>query len=191
ILLRLTITNRGSEEGAIHVLPHVWFRNTWSWAATGAKPSLERAGDGVVVTHEKLGVYAVQFERPDDIKFCENESNVERLFASEPTGRLYKDGLNDYVVHGLAKAVDSRKGTKAAGLYRRTIGAGASATIRVRLISGPAKAAAFADFDRVFDQRKAEADSFYAGLQSKVQDEDLRRIQRQAFAGILWSKQLF
>ena len=191
VLLRLTVTNRGSEEAAIHVLPQVWFRNTWSWAADSAKPSLERAGDSVVVTHATLGVHAVQFERPDDIKFCENESNVERLFACEPTGRLYKDGLNDYVVHGLDKAVNSHKGTKAAGIYRRTIAAGASTTIRVRLSSGLAKPAAFTDFDRLFDQRKSEADAFYAGLQGKVQDEDLRRIQRQAFAGILWSKQFF
>jgi hypothetical protein len=191
VLLRLTVTNRGPEEAAIHVLPQVWFRNTWSWAADSVKPSLERAGDSVVVTHRTLGVHAVQFERPDDIKFCENESNVEKLFGSAPTGRLYKDGLNDYVVHGLEKAVDPHTGTKAAGIYRRTIAAGASTTIRVRLSSGLARAAAFTDFDRVFGQRKSEADAFYAGLQSKVRDDDLRRIQRQAFAGILWSKQFF
>jgi hypothetical protein len=191
ILLRLTVTNRGSEEAAIHVLPQLWFRNTWSLAAGNAKPSLERVGDAVIATHEELGIYAVQFERPDDIKFCENESNVERLFASAPTGRLYKDGLNDYVVHGQEKAVDSRKGTKGAGIYRRTIAAGASATIRVRLSSGPATASPFADFEQVFAQRKSEADAFYAGLQGNVRDEDLRRIQRQAYAGILWSKQFF
>jgi hypothetical protein len=191
ILLRLTVTNRGPEEASIHVLPQVWFRNTWSWAAGSAKPSLERAGDAVIATHEELGIYAVQFERPDDIKFCENESNVERLFASAPTGRLYKDGFNDYVVHGQKKAVDAERGTKAAGLYRRTVAAGASTTIRVRLSFGPAKASPFADFDRIVGQRKSEADAFYAGLQSNVKDEDLRRIQRQAYAGILWSKQFF
>jgi hypothetical protein len=191
ILLRLTVTNRGPEEATIHVLPQVWFRNTWSWATGSAKPSIERAGDAVIATHEQLGVYALQFERPDDIKFCENESNVERLFASEPTGGLYKDGLNDYVVHGHEHAVDDRRGTKAAGLYRRTVAAGGSTTIRVRLSLGPGKASPFTDFDRIVDLRKSEADAFYGGLQSKVQDEDLRRIQRQAYAGILWSKQFF
>jgi hypothetical protein len=190
VLLRLTITNRGDEAAAIHVLPQVWFRNTWSWA-DGARPSLDRAGDAVLASHGQLGVYAVQFERPDDIKFCENESNVERLFGSAPTGHLYKDGLNDYVVRGREPAVDSRKGTKAAGLYRRTIAAGASTTIRVRLSAGPVKPSPFADFDQIFDQRKSEADAFYAELQSNVPDEDLRRIQRQAYAGILWSKQFF
>ena len=191
ILLRVTLHNRGPEEAAIHVLPHVWFRNSWSWAAPSAKPSLARAADAVVVAHEQLGVYTVQFERPDDIKFCENESNVERLFAAAPTGRLYKDGLHDYVVKGLEKAVDARGGTKAAGIYRRKVAARASTTIRVRLSTGPAGPAPFADFDHVFDRRKSEADVFYAELQKKVQDEDLRRIQRQAFAGILWSKQFF
>jgi hypothetical protein len=191
ILLRITVTNRGPEEAAIHVLPHVWFRNCWSWVSASAKPSLERAADGVVATHEQLGVYTVQFDRPDDIKFCENESNVERHFAGAPTGRPYKDGLDDYVVKGLETAVDAHKGTKAAGIYRRAVAAGASTSIRVRLSPGPASAAPFADFDDVFERRKSEADAFYAELQEKVEDEDLRRIQRQAFAGILWSKQFF
>ena len=191
ILLRITVTNRGPEEAAIHVLPQVWFRNTWSWAAGRAKPVLERAGDAVIATHEKLGAHAVHFEQPDDIKFCENESNVERLFAAAPTGRRYKDGLNDYLVAGREKAVDSQSGTKAAGLYRRTIAAGGCVTIRVRLSAGPTTASPFADFEQVFVQRKAEADAFYGALQANVEDEDLRRIQRQAYAGILWSKQFF
>jgi hypothetical protein len=191
ILLRLTVTNRGPDAAAIHVLPHVWFRNTWSWTADSPKPSLERLGDDVVLTHEKLGVYAIQFDKPDEIKFCENQTNVEKLYGCEKTGHLYKDGLHDYVVKGHASAVDSDKGTKAAGIYRRTIAAGASTTIRVRLSLGPPKPAPFADFEQIFGLRKSEADAFYAGLQSKVQDEDLRRIQRQAFAGVLWSKQFF
>jgi hypothetical protein len=191
ILLRITVTNRGPEEAAIHVLPHVWFRNSWSWAPGSAKPSLERSGECVVVTHEMLGAHTVQFERPDDIRFCENESNVERVFAGAPTGRLYKDGFHDYLVKGNDKAVDPHRGTKAAGIYRRTVAAGASTTIRVRFSQGAAVASPFADFDQVFEQRKSEADAFYAQLQSNVQDEDLRRIQRQAYAGILWSKQFF
>jgi len=191
ILLRLTIHNRGPEEAVIHVLPQVWFRNTWSWFTDRPKPALERAGDNVVVNHEKLGVHAVQFDRPDEIKFCENETNVALLFGARESGPLYKDGLHDYVVKGRQDAVDSSRGTKAAGIYRRAVAAGASTTVRVRLSAGTAKAAPFADFDRIFSLRKSEADAFYAGLQSTVPDEDLRRIQRQAFAGILWSKQYF
>jgi hypothetical protein len=192
ILLQLTINNRGPDEAAIHVLPQVWFRNTWSWVADGPKPSLERAGDDVVVVkHEKLGAYAIHFDRPDEIKFCENETNVAKLYGSEETGHLYKDGFHDYLVGGHKHAVGSHKGTKAAGIYRRTVAAGDSTTIRVRLSLGPPKPAPFADFEQIFGLRKSEADAFYAELQSKVLDEDLRRIQRQAFAGILWSKQYF
>jgi hypothetical protein len=191
ILLRLTISNRGPDEAAIHVLPQVWFRNTWSWVTDGPKPSLERAGDDVVVKHETLGAYAIHFDGPDEIKFCENETNVAKLYGSEETGHLYKDGFHDYLVGGRKHAVGSHKGTKAAGIYRRTVAAGDSTTIRVRLSLGSPKPAPFADFEQIFGLRKSEADAFYAELQSKVLDEDLRRIQRQAFAGVLWSKQYF
>jgi hypothetical protein len=191
ILLQLTINNRGPDEAAIHVLPQVWFRNTWSWVTDGPKPSLERAGDDVVVKHEKLGAYAIHFDRPDEIKFCENETNVAKLYGSEETGHLYKDGFHDYLVGGHKHAVGSHKGTKAAGIYRRTVAAGDSTTIRVRLSLGPPQPAPFADFEQIFGLRKSEADAFYAELQAKVLDEDLRRIQRQAFAGVLWSKQYF
>ena len=191
ILLRLTISNRGPDEAAIHVLPQVWFRNTWSWVTDGPKPSLERAGDDVVVNHETLGAYVIHFDGPDEIKFCENETNVAKLFGSEETGHLCKDGFHDYLVAGRKDAVGSHKGTKAAGIYRRTIAAGDSITIRVRLSPGLPKPAPFADFEQIFGLRKSEADAFYAELQGKVLDEDLRRIQRQAFAGVLWSKQYF
>jgi hypothetical protein len=191
ILLRLTIHNRGPDEAAIHVLPQAWFRNSWSWGTEKPKPSLERAGDDVVVKHEKLGAYAIHFDGPDEIKFCENETNVAKLYGSEETGHLYKDGFHDYLVGGRKHAVGSHKGTKAAGIYRRTVAAGASTIIRVRLSPGPPKPAPFADFEQIFGLRKSEADAFYAELQGKVLDEDLRRIQRQAFAGVLWSKQYF
>ncbi len=191
ILLRVTVTNRGPEEAAIHVLPQVWFRNTWSWFTDRPKPSLERSANDVMVRHEMLGACTVHFDGPDEIRFCENETNVARLYGCEHAGRLYKDGFNDYLVGGSRDAVGSHKGTKAAGIYRRTVAPGDSTTIRVRLCPGPPGSAPFDDFDRIFGLRKSEADAFYAGLQSKVQDEDLRRIQRQAFAGILWSKQYF
>jgi hypothetical protein len=191
ILLRLTVTNRGPDAADIHVLPQVWFRNSWSWFTDRPKPSLERVDDDVVVKHETLGAYAIHFEEPDEIRFCENETNLPKLFGAQETGHLYKDGFNVYVVEGAKDAVSSHKGTKAAGIYKRTVAAGASVTIRARLSLGPPKPAPFAHFDRIFAERKSEADAFYAGLQSKVVDEDLRRIQRQAFAGILWSKQFF
>lgn len=192
ILMRLTIHNRGPEEAAIHVLPSVWFRNTWSWFTGGQRPSLELVENDVVIKHGKLGAYALHFDKPDEVKFCENDTNTAKLYGSEDSGHLSKDGFHDYILTGNRNAVDSSKGTKAAGIYRRSIPSGDSATIRVRLCQDRSKSTApFADFDRIVDLRKAEADDFYAKLQGNVSDEDLRRIQRQAFAGILWSKQYF
>jgi hypothetical protein len=191
ILLRLTINNRGPEDAAIHVLPCVWFRNTWSWADNGPKPSLDRVGEHVALSHESLGYFTVYFDGADEIKFCENETNVAKLFGGDDPGRLYKDGINEYVVNGNRNAVDDRKGTKAAGIFRRTVVAGGAETVRVRLSRGGPIRAPFAEFERVFALRQVEANAFYAALQAKVIDEDLRLIQRQAFAGILWSKQFF
>jgi hypothetical protein len=191
ILLRLTITNRGPDEAAITVLPQVWFRNTWSWFSDARKPSLRREGDGVRIEHERLAAYVVHFDGPDEVTFCENETNVVKLYGSPGTGRPYKDGFHDYVVNGRKDAVDSTQGTKAVGIYRRKIAPGAATTVRVRLSAGHAQAAPFADFDGILAARKSEADVYYADLQAKVVDEDLRRIQRQAFAGILWSKQFY
>ena len=190
ILMRVTISNRGPEASEIHLLPQIWFRNTWAWFTEGKKPRLARSGQDVVVDHAKLGTYTVHLEAPDEIQFCENETNAAKLFGAEVRG-LYKDGLHDYLIAGNRKAVSSFGGTKAAGIYKRTIPSGGSASIRVRLSPGQPKPAPFADFDRILELRKSEADSFYAALQSNVRDEDLRRIQRQAFAGVLWSKQYF
>ena len=191
ILLRLTISNRGPEDAAVHVLPQVWFRNTWSWFVDGRKPLLERMGDGIVVNHQKLGTCAVHFEGPDDIKFCENDTNVARLFGSSVSGGFYKDGLHDYLIKGDQNAVGARSGTKAAAIYRRIIPAGGASTVRVRLRGGEIMLGPFSDFERIFSVRRSEADLFYVDLQQTIVDEDLRRIQRQAFAGILWSKQYF
>jgi hypothetical protein len=192
VLLRLTIHNRGPEEAAIHVLPQVWFRNSWSWSTTGRKPSLELVGNDVVAEHGKFGVYTVHFDGADEIKFCENETNVVKLYgASEDARRLYKDGFHDYLVKGNSSAVGPRKGTKAAAIYRRSIPSGAGTTLRVRLSLGQPRPAPFADFEQTFELRRFEADAFYADLQRRISDEDLRRVQRQAFAGVLWSKQYF
>jgi hypothetical protein len=191
ILMRLTVLNRGPDEAPIHVLPQLWFRNTWSWFTDRPKPALERDGARVVVKHETFGAYAIHFDEPDEIKFCENETNAARLYGSDETGGFYKDGFHDYLIDGRESAVSADKGTKVAGIYRRMVPAGGSTTIRVRLSLAPSSPAPFADFEQIFAARKEEADAFYAELQSKVLDEDLRRIQRQAFGGVLWSKQYF
>jgi Glycosyl hydrolase family 63 C-terminal domain len=191
ILLRVTIHNRGPESAEIHVLPQIWFRNTWGWIADGTKPTLERAGNDVLVEHGPLGSYTVQFDAPDEIMFCENETNTPKLYGNGDPGRLYKDGFHDYIVRGHETAVSANGGTKAAGIYRRTVRSGGSSVVRVRLTCGQPEPAPFASFEKVVECRKAEADAFYADLQANIPDEDLRLIQRQAFAGVLWSKQYF
>jgi hypothetical protein len=193
VLMLVTIHNRGPEQASLHILPQAWFRNTWSWSPGTKKPSLRRDGDGLVLAqHDELGVYTIQFDSPDRLLFCENETNFARLFGVGAAQGHFKDAFHDYVVHGRTEAVNAAgEGTKAAGLYLRTIPPGGASTIRVRLSAGERRADAFLDFDDVFTRRIAEADTFYGAFQKDVVDEDLRRIQRQAFAGMLWNKQYY
>ena len=191
ILLRVTVTNRGPEEAVIHVLPQVWFRNTWSWFTDKPKPSLERAGDDVVATHEMLGAYTIHFERPDEIKFCENETNAAKLYGGGETGRLHKDGFHDYLVGGAKHAVGSAQGHQG-GRHLSAHRCGG------RQHHHPGQAEPGADQAHTFRRFRTDLQPAQIGgrrllrkLQSKVVDEDLRRIQRQAFAGVLWSKQYF
>src|SRR5215469_7891279 len=181
ILMRVTVTNRGPEAAEIHVLPQVWYRNTWSWYKAGRKPSLERLGQNVLVHHEKLGEHVVQFEHVDEIVFCDNETNLPKLYGTQSPQAHYKDGFHEYVVKGNKAAVNHmNRGTKTAGIHKRSVAPGASTKIRFRLFDGQPKGEAFADFDAIFTQRKAEADAFYAEIQKDISDEDLRRIHRQA-----------
>ena len=207
ILMRVTIHNRGPEEATLHVLPQLWFRNTWSWK-NGVKPeiSLSDRGD-IVAKHEVLGPYVLQVESEDakpEILFCENETNVRRLHGEEAKG-YFKDAFDEFVVQGNHAAVNlDQTGTKAGVLYRVTVAGGGSKEIRLRLRSESSanstgngepqltrKGSAFADFDSVFKARIHEADEFYAELQTGISDKDARNVQRQALAGMIWSKQFF
>src|SRR3989440_1501404 len=193
VLMRVTVHNRGAEQASIHILPQVWFRNIWSWAPGVKKPLLKLQGDGLVqAQHDKLGVYAIEFEAPDRLLFCDNETNFARLFGMSGTQGYCKDAFHEYVVHARSEAVNpASEGTKACGLYVRTIAARGSATIRLRLRAGESRADGFFGFDGIVAQRLKEAHAFYADLQKGIADEDIRRIQRQAFAGMLWNKQFY
>ena len=192
ILMQVTVSNRGPDPAEIHVLPQLWFRNTWSWFDEGKKPSLEQVGQNILVHHPKLGEHIVHFERADQIVFCDNETNLPKLYGVKSPHGYYKDGFHEYVVNGNKAAVNTiTRGTKAAGIHKRTVAPGGSEVIRLRLNAGQPKEDPFADFDSIFALRKSEADGFYGEIQKKVIDEDVRWIQRQAFAGILWWKQYF
>jgi hypothetical protein len=192
VLMRVTVHNRGPEDALIYLLPQAWFRNVWSWAPGCNKPSLKDQGAGLVhAQHDDLGVYSIQFEAADRLLFCDNESNFARLFGTKTQGH-FKDAFHDYVVNGRAEAVNpAGEGTKTAGLYRRTVPARGHIVVRVRLRAGEHHPDALIDLDDIFSSRIAETDAFYADLQKDIADEDMRRIQRQAFAGMLWSKQFY
>ncbi|MBX7165907.1 MAG: glucosidase [Pirellulales bacterium] len=192
LLMQITIHNRGPEAATLHVLPQLYFRNTWSWKRTAAaRPCLKAvAGDRLVVQHRRLGDYQLYAPGALELIFCENETNSRRLFCADAAGGPFKDGFHEYLVEGQRDAVNpARHGTKAAARYELYVPAGGEHIIRVQL-AGTAKAAAD-DFKGVFDQRRREADEFYAHLQADVADPDARRIQRQALAGMIWSKQFF
>ena len=193
LLMRVRVHNRGPEEARVHVLPQAWFRNIWSWSGGARKPALADQGDGrVLAQHDDLGECWVQFEAADRLLFCDNETNFARLFGT-PAGRgPFKDAFHDYVVHGRSEAVNAvGQGTKVAGLYGRAIPAGGVVSIRVRLTAGRRPSNPFVEFDRILADRKAEADDFYACLQAAIADVDVRRVQRQALAGMLWSTQFY
>ncbi|MBW2228469.1 MAG: glucosidase, partial [Deltaproteobacteria bacterium] len=203
ILIKITATNRGPETAHCHVLPTLWFRNTWSWGYDAGpmgdvseKPRIKEINGlpGVTIVetdHPVAGKYYLYAESPQDLLFTENETNKDRLFR-EPTHNPYvKDEFHRYLINGQTDAVNpDRKGTKAAVLYHEEILPGNSRIIRLRL-SNTSHGSAFEDFDQIFKQRLAEADEFYAAVQKPGLNEDEKQIQRQALAGMLWSKQFF
>src|SRR5262249_28272389 len=145
----------------IYVLPQLWFRNTWSWYKAGRKPSLERLGQNLLVHHEKLGEHVVQFDHPNEIVFCDNETNLPKLYGVQSPHGYYKDGFHDYVVKGNKAAINPMtRGTKAAAIHKHNVAPGASVTVRLRLNAGQPKGDAFTDFAEIVTRRKAEADAF-------------------------------
>jgi mannosylglycerate hydrolase MGH1-like protein len=202
ILMRVSATNRGPESAELHLLPTLWFRNTWSWGAGDApRPILRRDGDNARIgaTHPDLGDYVLSCDGgagDPALLFTENDTNVARLYGAPNPSPYVKDGINDAVVHGRMEGVNpDGSGTKAAAHYHRVIGPGETATIRLRLAPAPdaTKRAAnpFADFDALFARRRDQADEFYRRIQPAVLDDDARMVQRQAFAGMIWSKQFY
>ncbi len=191
ILCQITIENRGPETARLRVLPQVWFRNTWSFEPELGKPSLAEVGPGrVLLEHPQLKVFELNFDGAAELLFTENESNAPRLWGTGGAGP-FKDAFHDYVVGGRTDALAaSRCGTKVAGHYRLELPPGGRQVIRLRL--GQSELAQpFTDFDTIFAARRYEADEFYAELQADIADPDARLVQRQAFAGMIWSKQYF
>ena len=198
ILIRLTISNRGPDAAEIDVLPTLWYRNTWAWGWSGYRPSLSRLRDDsgavrVLAEHEEFGRYHLTCEAEPELLFTDNDTNAERLFGSPNAARFVKDAFHECVVNGRVGAVNpEQQGTKAAARYRLTLAPGAEQVLRLRLSTDFSESEPFgAAFDGVFATRIAEADEFHATLVAPEVSADERLIQRQALAGLLWSKQFY
>jgi len=191
LLIKITVHNRGPEEAAVDVLPHAWFRNTWAWGDDDYKPEMYRDDDGCIkISHRELGSYYLVGRHKPETLFCENETNTERLYHYLTPGTS-KDGINDYLIHGKMDAINKiPKGTKGAFHYALNIAAGGSETLQLRL-SATYRADPFGDFDDRFNERLNEANEFFDEIQIGIKDVDEKEIQRQAIAGMLWSKQFF
>jgi len=198
VLVRISAANRGPEAATLHVLPTLWFRNTWSWFPGADKPRIEiaRTDDRALIlkaTHRKLGTYWLYCDPPREALFTENETNNLRLFGAPNATAHVKDGINDFVVDGRHEAViPAHTGTKAAPHYVLLVGAGESVSVRLRLCnSGNLEAPLGETFDATFTQRRQEADDFYRRVTPYALPADMRNVQRQAFAGMLWNKQYY
>jgi hypothetical protein len=210
ILMLVTAYNRGPDAATLHVLPTLWFRNTWSWGDEIAKPTLT-AADGepgiaaARASHADLGEWVLRADNSAQLLFCENETNNERLFGVPNVSPYAKDGIGEFVVAGKAEAVNpQRTGTKVAADHVLQVPAGDSASIRLRLtasgrlpagkpgngVPGNGKPLG-ADFDRVFKTRRNEADQFYVTVIPPTLHEDGAMVMRQALAGLLWGKQYY
>lgn len=192
VLLKITVWNRGLEDAPLHLLPNIWFRNTWDWEYDTTKPSIERlTDDSIILQHKTLGKRFLYAENPSGLLFCENESNSEKLY-SIPVKKdsYYKDGINDHIIHGAETVNPGQTGTKSAVHFNKIIAAGKSEVFRIRLSVDPLQNP-FLDFEEVYANRQQEANAFYGEIQAHIPNEELKSIQRQAYAGMIWCKQFY
>ncbi len=194
LYIKVTVENRSKIAAPITVLPTVWFRNTWCWGYEKYKykPILTGISNShIEVNHQVVGRFKLYAENVDEFLFCDNETNFEKLHNSPNLTNYTKDGINDYIVNDDIKAVNPNHiGTKASAKYTETIPGGGKKVFRLRF-TNKTPTNAFEDFDTLLEQRLIEADEFYASLQKGIEDENLKSIQRQAYAGMLWTKQWY
>jgi hypothetical protein len=192
ILMQVEIVNRGPETATIHVVPQFWFRNRWTWNQDVIRPVIYVASDGALVARhpdmEDMHLYA---DGNPELLFCENETHSERIHGFEEAAGYFKDGFHDYIVHGNERAVNPRKtGSKSAAHYVVSVPGLEKRQIKLRLTNTPSQSP-FVSFENVLSRRRQDADDFYNPIQEHIPDDELRAIQRQAFAGMIWSKQFY
>ena len=195
ILMRVTAHNRGPEMQTIHLLPLLWFRNTWSWGDSTERPEMSAIGENEIqAVHSDLGTWNLYADGKPSLIFCDNDSNQSRLWNTPKRDGYFKDAFHDYIVDGDETAVNpAQTGTRSAIYYSLDIPAGGSKEIRIRLSKSTIATAksSFKSFNKAFRKCIDEADIFYKYLQQDIDDEDARNIQRQALSGMIWSKQFY
>ena len=192
ILMRVTVTNHGPDASELHIFPQLWARNTWSWQEDSVRPQLRLDGSGTVVA-TRPGAVPMRFSALQPVKFlfCENDTNVRRLFGMDAPG-FFKDGINDHLVHRADDAVNPlNEGTKCAAHCTTLLGPGETVILRYRMAPAAARSIEAAAYDSLFTDRITEADEYYNAIQCGIADPDARAVQRQALAGMLWSKQYY
>ena len=192
LLIRISVTNRGPEPAGLDLLPTLWFRNTWAWKQGRTRPSMKRSSDTTIdIEHESLGSYQLTLDSARPMLFTENESNARALWGMENNPPFVKDAFHRRIIHNEIDAVNpAETGTKACAWYQLDVGPGETEIIRMRLAEKSQPSTLVHDIDGIFDRRIAEADEFYGFCPSTLSD-DGKRVQRQAFAGLLWSKQYY
>jgi hypothetical protein len=190
ILVRITVVNRASQPATLHLLPTLWFRNTWTWRPEFIKPILRRSGDGIHAHEETLGSFDFAFDGQPPLLFTENESNGRALWDwGEPA--YVKDAFHRYLIQGDNSAVNpAETGTKVCAWYQLDLAAGESHTINLRLTGSDEASRMVRDTEGLFAERIQEADEFYSFAPATL-STDAKSVQRQAFAGLLWSKQFY
>ncbi len=200
MLIKLTIHNRSAEKADLHIIPQLWFRNTWSWGQTTGplidlptRPMMRkgRENNAIHVEHSSLGKYHLFFETPGEMAFTENETDRERLFKAPNLTPHVKDAFHRYIIKGEKGAVNPDQfGTKGMVHYQASIDPQGSVTYHLRLCKGKLDNP-FENFNEIFEKRLKEADEFYQAVQNPKLDDEEKNVQRQALAGMLWSKQLY
>ncbi|MET0634518.1 MAG: glucosidase [Chitinophagaceae bacterium] len=191
VLMQVTVFNRGQEDHVLHVIPQLWFRNTWDWGIHDYKPRLSvNRKDSIHIEHQALGNYYLSLENEAPILFCENETNYQKVFQTPNHSPYPKDGFHEYIIHGNNSTVNPAGfGTKAAVDYQLLVPGGGSQIIRLRL--GTSADYTFDEFENIRKARQEDADEVCAFLQQKLPGEEERMIQRQALAGMIWNKQFY
>ena len=198
LLIQISAVNRGPDPAPLHVLPHLWFRNTWWLESDAPHPTLKNGTaveSTILATHPALGERSLYCTGSPELLFTENETNRQRIFGEENPSPYVKDAFHEYVVNGDPQAINpAQTGTKSAAHYSLTLQPGETQVIRLRLCE-TASSAVFqpfgAEYDEVFSARRAEVDEFYQEVIPETPNDDQRNVMRQALAGMLWSKQYY